>query len=154
MKSAAPVLASQIERMKGNVCQESMQKFCKALSEALPGRPHAAHRAHLTAPHPHLTASRCSYLRGFCIFALFTSFGMFSSHLKIRVKRTGIWLTRGAPVAIRRRMGPMFSMSFCVFSQKTENVKNTEKLRFSKYLMVYCYWGASWELPGALFPDP
>ena len=59
LKSAAPVLASQIERMKGNVCQESMQKSSKALKRSFIGptscRPPAP-------PHrisPHLTTTSC-----------------------------------------------------------------------------------------------
>ena len=106
---------------------------------------------HLTAPHPHLTASRCSPSRGFCNFAIFTSFCKFSSQVEIRVKRAGIWLTGGAPVAIRRRTGPQFSLSFCVFSPKTENGKNTGKTQLFKIpagiLLRGCLLGA----PGCSF---
>ena len=57
LKSAAPVLASQTERMKGISCQESMQKICKALKRSFTGPtscrpPSASHRIspHLGAP--------------------------------------------------------------------------------------------------------
>ena len=63
LKSAAPVLASQIERMKGNVCQESLQKFCKALKRSFTGptscRPPSADHRTSPASHrgtPHLGA--------------------------------------------------------------------------------------------------
>ena len=39
--------------------------------------------------------------RVFCIFALFTSFCMFSSHCGNIIKRIGIWVSGGAPVALR-----------------------------------------------------
>ena len=48
-------------------------------------------------------------------------------------------------------MRPMFSMSFCVFSPKTENVKNTEKTQIFKIhtgiLLLGCLLGA----PGCSF---
>jgi hypothetical protein len=76
---------------------------------------------------------------------------MLSSHVKIRVKRIGIWLVGCAPVAIQRRMGPHFSMSFCVSPLRTENWKNTEQTQNSKIpsgiLLLGCLPGA----PGCSF---
>jgi hypothetical protein len=114
----------------------------------LPGALFLDLRHHLARISPRLTTSRASPSRGFRCFAVFISFCMFSPQVEILVKRTGIWLTGGARVAIRRRLGPQFSMYFCVFPPTTENEKNTENLRFSKPLLIYCCLGASWELPG------
>ena len=85
------------------------------------------------------------------IFLCSHCFCMLSSHVKIRVKRIGIWLIGCAPVAIQRRMGPHFSMSFCVSPLRTENWKNTEQTQNSKIptgiLLLGCLPGA----PGCSF---
>jgi len=58
-----------------------------------------------------------------------------------------------APVAIRR--GPVRPLphGFSVFLTHLKMWKNLKQLHFSKSILIESCWGASWELPGTLFPD-
>ena len=85
------------------------------------------------------------------MFAISTSFCLFSSQVDILVKRSGIWLARGAPRAICR--GPVHPIlyGFSLFPQKTENERKLEKTQLFKIPadrgLLECLLGA----PGCSF---
>ena len=58
--------------------------------------------------------------RGFCMFATFTSFCMFSSRITVFFKHEDIWVSGGAQVAIRRGPAHPLPYGFSVFPLNTE----------------------------------
>ena len=52
------------------------------------------------------------------MFAIFTSVCMFSSHIEFLLKRTGIWVSVGAPVAIWSDPAHPLPHGFSVFAHK------------------------------------
>ena len=69
------------------------------------------------------------------MFALFTSFCMFSSHLEILLKRDGIWVFGGAPVALRSDTAHPLPHGFSFFPPKNQTATKHADTHFFKILI-------------------
>ena len=140
--------------MKGNVCQESMQKFCKALKRSFTGPtscrpPSAPHRTS-----PRITRGSCPLpfrILHVCTFHKF--WHVFTcSKIKLNPVEGVMSAVLRQPSGVMPRTLYLMVLAFSV--NKSKWTKNLEKHRVSKSLWKERCWSVSWELPGALFSDP
>ena len=87
--------------------------------------------------------------RVFCIFALSTSVCMFSSHCENIIKRIGIWVLGGAPVALP--VGSVHPDAFLVFHISSENIKCKKSWKTQVFKDSYWYRDAGVPPGGSFF---